>query len=47
MKSFLYLEKPLEKCQDIFLLKTYNATIVLKDLVLSLFLFDIQRSKNQ
>jgi hypothetical protein len=45
--SFLYLENIFEKFIDIVLLKTYKATIVWKDLVLSLFLFDVQRFKNQ
>jgi hypothetical protein len=45
--SFLYLENKFEKFIDTLLLKIYKATIVWKDLVLSLFLFDVQRFKNQ
>ena len=47
MMSFLYLENKFEKFIDTLLLKTYKATIVWKDIVLSLFLFDVQRFKNQ
>jgi hypothetical protein len=47
MMSFLYLENIFEKFVDTFLLKTYKAAIVLKDLVLLLLLFDVQRFKNQ
>jgi hypothetical protein len=47
MVSFLYLENKFEKFIDTLLLKIYKATIVWKDLVLSLFLFDVQRFKNQ
>jgi hypothetical protein len=47
MMSFLYLENKFEKFIDTLLLKIYKATIVWKDLVLSLFLFDVQRFKNQ
>jgi hypothetical protein len=45
MMSFLYLENIFEKFIDTLLLKTYKATIVWKDLVLSLFLFDVQSLK--
>jgi hypothetical protein len=41
------LENIFEKFIDTLLLKRYKATIVWKDLVLSLFLFDVQRFKNQ
>ena len=47
MMSFLYLENKFEKFIDTLLLKIYKATIVWKDLVLSLFLFEVQRFKNQ
>jgi hypothetical protein len=47
MMSFLYIENKFEKFMDTLLLKIYKATIVWKDLVLSLFLFDVQRFKNQ
>jgi hypothetical protein len=45
--SFLYLENVFEKNLDTLLLKTYKATIGWKDLVLSSFLFDVERFKNQ
>ena len=45
--SFLYLEKLFEKCICALLLRAYKATIVWKDLVLSLFLFDVQKFKDQ
>jgi hypothetical protein len=40
--SFLYIENKFEKFMDALLLKIYKATIVWKDLVLSLFLFDVE-----
>jgi hypothetical protein len=46
--SFLYLENIFEQfINTLLLIKAYKATIVWKDWVLSLFLFDVQRFKNQ
>ena len=45
--SFLYLENLFEKFMYTLSLRAYKATIVWKDLVLSLFLYAVLRSKDQ